>query len=158
MKVLSLSNPWPWAIFHPDPAIRKDVENRTWAPPISQIGQMIAIHAAKSWDDSAVSYFLGLGITDFPARKDLYPTGAIVGVATIDRIRTGDPAHPPADCPVSQRKWFFGPYGWFLSDQIALATPIPMKGAQGLRDVPPDVYAQVFEQVAASRSKARTGS
>lgn len=166
MRVLSFSNPWLWAILHKDPAIQKLVENRSWAPPIALIGQRIALHAAKSWDEDAMRYWLEIGINDFPMRKDLYPAGKVVGVATIERVRTfvdcgeRDAADPtgrrylrppvyPVDLPESQRKWFFGFYGWILTDVIALPEHIPMKGGQGLRNLPPDVDANVARQLSA---------
>lgn len=147
MKFLSLSNPWPWAIFHPDPEIRKEIENRNWAPSIEQIGQRIAIHVAKSWDKSAFSYFTRVGVTGFPARFDLYPSAKIIGVVTLDRIRHGSPVDLPTDLHPSQRRWFFGPIGWYLVDPIVLPTPIEMKGAQGLRTLPDEIAAQVTAQL-----------
>lgn len=44
MKALTLTCPWGPAIAHWD----KRVENRTWSPPESLIGQRLAIHAGKS--------------------------------------------------------------------------------------------------------------
>lgn len=154
MKFLSFSNPWPWVIFHPDPAVWKRIENRSWSPPIDMIGQRFAIHAAKSMDESAFSYFRELGILDYPSRFDMYPSSAVLGVATIDRVRTGDRDHVPKDIAPEQRKWFFGHYGWVLTDVIALS-PIKMKGGQGLRTLPPDVDALVADQLAALRSATR---
>ena len=165
MRVLSFSRPWLWAVLHPDPAIKKTTENRTWAPPVSQIGKRFALHSAKSWDEDALRYWLEIGIKEFPMRKDLYPSGAVLGVATIDRIRTfvdpgeldvSDPTgrrfiRPPTyptDLPESQRRWFFGPFGWILTDVIALDTPIPLKGGQGLRELPADVEAEIDRQLA----------
>lgn len=147
MYFLSLSNPWPWAIFHPDPEIRKDIENRSWPPPIARIGKPIAIHAAKSWDADATRHWIKVGIQDFPMRKDLYPSSAVIGIATIDRVRTGSPDNLPADLPPSQRKWFFGEYGWYLTGQIKLAHPIPMKGGQGLRKLDPGVLRDLVAQI-----------
>lgn len=43
MKALTLLNPWAQAIAY----WGKDVENRTWAPPASLVGERIAIHAGK---------------------------------------------------------------------------------------------------------------
>ncbi len=142
MRFLSLSNPWPWAIFDlPEPS-GKRVENRGWMPPISMIGQRIALHAAKSWDDDAAGFFLKLGLTNFPARRDLYPTGVILGFATIARVVTETRTLPP-----DQHRWFFGEFGWVLEDVLKLPDPIPHKGAQGLRELPPDINAKVYAAI-----------
>jgi len=50
VKALTLWQPWSWAIAHAG----KRVENRTWAPPASVIGQRVAIHAGLKLDDEAV--------------------------------------------------------------------------------------------------------
>jgi len=141
MRFLSFSQPWLWAIL--DPLACKRIENRTWMPPVEMIGQRFALHAAKSWDDDAAGFFLRLGLPHFPARRASYPTSCIVGVATIDRIVTDARSLPP-----DQARWFFGPCGWVLTDVIAF-DPIPMKGAQGLRSLPPAEDALVASRLAA---------
>lgn len=137
MRVLSLSRPWPWIMLHPDPAVRKMIENRTWAPPVEQIGKTIALHSANSWDKPAFDFFQRIGVTDYPSRFDLYPSGVILGVTTIDRVRTGSPDNLPKDIAANQKRYFFGPFGWYLVDSVALLDPIPLKGGQGLRNLPP---------------------
>lgn len=140
MRFLSFSQPWLWAVL--DEVADKGIENRSWQPPISMIGQRIALHAAKSWDDAAIPFFIKLGI-EHPARRELYPTGAIVGVATIDRIVT-----TPKMLAADQARWFFGEFGWVLTERITLLEPIPMKGAQGLRHLPPEVEGPLQAQLA----------
>ncbi len=140
MRFLSFSQPWLWSITELPEPIAKRIENRTWMPPISMIGQRFALHAAKSFDDDAISMFIRYGI-DHPGRRELYTAGAVVGVATIDRIVTeprtlGD-----------QARWFFGPFGWVLVDVRRLAIPIPLKGAQGLRELPADVTAAIESEL-----------
>ncbi len=137
MRFLSLSQPWLWAITDGP----KRVENRTWAPPIDQIGRRFALHAAKSWDDAGISMFVKLGI-EHPMRRELYDASAIVGVATIDRVVTEARTLQPRQVP-----WFFGPFGWILTDVVKLESPIPMKGAQGLRSLPDDVAAMIAVQL-----------
>jgi hypothetical protein len=99
------------------------------------------LHAAKSFDDDAIPMFIRYAI-DHPHRRDRYTSSAIVGVATIDRVVTEARTLPP-----EQARWFFGPFGWVLTDVRALATPIPMKGAQGLRELPPDVVGAIDSQL-----------
>lgn len=143
MRFLSFSQPWLWAIL--DPVANKRVENRSWMPPIEMVGQRFALHAAKSWDGDAVGFFLRLGLTEFPARRDRYVSSAILGVATLDRLVTS-----PRTLADDQRRWFFGPVGWLLADVRPLATPVPMKGAQGLRHLAPEVEAAVLAQIGAA--------
>ncbi len=156
MKALSLSQPWLWAVLHAG----KHVENRTWQPPIAMIGQQILLHAAKSWDDkklypvhvaaqqietmTPIGYLLYHGITAAPSRRDMYPSSSIVGIATIDRVVT------KADTlPEDQRRWFFGPFGWVLTNVLSLPRPVPCKGGLGLWNVRDDIVAEVREMAAA---------
>jgi len=140
MRVLSLSRPWTWSLF--DPIAAKGIENRTWPPPVEAIGHRIAIQAAKSWDNDAIGFFLRLGIDHFPARKDQYPSGVVIGVVTLDRVVTSDRLLPP-----DQRRWFFGPYGWVITDRILLPTPVECSGALGLRYLDPAREAAVDHQL-----------
>ncbi len=135
MKGLSFSQPWLWAILHAN----KRVENRDWMPPIDMIGQQIALHAAKSFDDDGVPFLGTLGIEDRPTS---YVKSAIVGVATIDRVVTKDKTLPD-----DQRRWFFGPNGWILRDVVEIAQPIPWDGALSLWLVPPIVESLIHRQL-----------
>jgi len=141
MRFLSFSQPWLWSITDlPDPTAKR-IENRKWMPSIRMIGQRIALHAAKSWDDNAIPFFIHHGI-DHPARRELYEVSAIVAVATIDRI-----VSEARTLPDDQRRWFFGPYGWVFVDVRRLPEPIAMAGAQGLRELAPDVTAMIESQL-----------
>lgn len=156
MKALSLSQPWCWAVM--DPVVRKHIENRTWQPPIGMIGQTIAIHAAKSWDDkrqyhvyvdagriemkTPIGFLLWHGFVPPWSRTELYPSSCIVGVATIDRIVTR-----PDTLDEDQRKWFFGPFGWVLTNVRRLEETIPASGKQGLWNVPPDLERGIHAQL-----------
>lgn len=147
MMVLSLSRPWPWVILRGG----KRVENRKWPPPLKMVGEVIALHAANSWDNlnadiSGAMYDLGM-----PMRTDAHPSGVIVGVARIVAI-VGGPAvstatfdkykclTPDSALPREQReRFFFGPFGWVLDEVRELRTPVKQKGAQGLRALTPEV-------------------
>lgn len=147
MRFLSLWRPWTWAIF--DPIADKGIENRSWAPPVDLISHRIAIQAAQKFDLDAITLFMRLGINHFPARNDLYPSGVIVGVATIDRVVTTDRTLPP-----NQRRWFFGEYGWVLTDRVGFTTPVACKGGQGLRHLSAEQEAQVVAQMAREFERA----
>lgn len=127
MKSLTLYRPWPNAIAHHG----KRIENRTWAPPGSIIGQQLAIHAGKKVDKEAVEE---LGIEPGTA-------GAIVAVVTVlGWVKELKANHP-------QAMWFCGPCGWVLSDVRPLSLLVPCCGAQGLWVLPDDVETRVVAQL-----------
>jgi hypothetical protein len=139
MKALTLINPWAQAIAH----WGKDVENRTWAPPASLVGERIAIHAGKlplsgaAFDD--VQFTVGQLELDFnlPASETtvewlLARSSAVVCTAVV-----GQPVRS------SSSRWFMGPVGWPLRDVVVLDGPVPCSGAQGMWDLPPDVERAV---------------
>lgn len=156
MRALSLSQPWCWAVV--DELVRKHIENRSWAPPITTIDKWICIHAAKSFDDknrytlrervgeiaegeelSALGYLLAYGYQP-PAR---FVTSAIVAVAQIDRVVTED-----RTLPDDQKRWYFGPYGWVLAGVQKLREPLAIGGKQGLWTVPDFQARQIYDQMA----------
>lgn len=136
MRALSLSQPWAWSMTVPEPPLRKDVENRTWPCWRSQIGQRVAVHAAKSWDEDGVAFLTAAGLA-VPARADL-ATGAIVAIVTIERQVTS-----AVELPEHQHRFFFGPYGFVFTDQALLAVPVPARGMQGFWQVSAGVLAQM---------------
>jgi hypothetical protein len=143
LSFISLSQPWLWSILSPIiVGGAKRIENRKWMPPIHMIGKRIALHAAKSFDEDAIGFFIRNGIDNFPNRFDSYESSAILGVATIDRVVTED-----RTLPEDQKRWFFGPCGWVLIDVIPFVNPLPMKGAQGLRKLEDDMNKRVLDEV-----------
>jgi len=134
MKGLSLHQPWIWAVLHAG----KHVENRPWAPPIGMIEQRIALHSTKGFDDDGLQYLWKLGIRT----QDEYPRGAILGVATIDRVVTVN-----TTLAEDQKQWFFGEYGWLLKDVRALQRPIPCRGLQRLWTVPDAIVQDIHDQL-----------
>jgi hypothetical protein len=145
MKALSISQPWAWAILHAG----KRIENRDWKPPKWIIGQTIAIHAAKSWDENAAEFIDKasgeiLVVPELaklcpPYRKD-HIAGAIVGTCKIHSV-----IENAEDAPLLQEGWFMGDYGWVLHDVKLLEHPVPCRGALGFWDVPPDVNKKSLE-------------
>lgn len=140
MKALTLWQPWAWAIAHAG----KDVENRTWAPPAYMIGERIAIHAGKRFDEEAWTFLSDPccspideslaaedGLFDVPCADEI-ARGAVVAVATLAevlRFGEGEARGWP---------WYGGPVGWVLTDVVAME-PVPCRGAQGLWDLPVDI-------------------
>lgn len=173
MKALTLKQPWAWAVAHAG----KDVENRTWKPPASVIGHRIAIHAGRTsieandgegvdaYEDIVLAFHVACEDDpyDYPKtiiKRGRIQLGGIIAVATIEgwvterdsyktRSFAGNylDAAPLAVKHARQSKWFTGPYGWLLTDVIALPEPIPCKGSQGLWTVPVEVEAEINRQV-----------
>jgi len=147
VKALSLSQPWLWAML--DPVADKGIENRDWMPPIEMIGQRIALHAAKSFDDDALPMLWEAGFK-LPGE---YQKSAIIGVATIDRVVTED-----RTLPEPQKRWFFGKCGWVLTDRRPLPRPIPWDGALGLWTVPPLIEGEIVRQIEGDAAGVETSS
>jgi hypothetical protein len=178
MQALTLWQPWAWAMAFAG----KPVENRTWAPPHSLLGQRIAIHAGKTCDEKMIDG-IGAEFGIVPATSDVpllgygndlqrighLARGAVVAVGTLAGYVLDDgngrviPAgmrvpdeYPPekakAICDETMRvarasRWYQGPVGWIVVNRIALPTPVPCRGAQGLWTLPPDVEAAVMRQI-----------
>lgn len=163
MRALTLHQPWAWAVAE---GIKR-VENRTWAPPRSFISlpqpeQIFAIHAGKTWDESAydaLDRLLGPDEPD-PPRSWEVVRGAVIAVARYDQLASNNNFYA-LGAPVVERelgadqvRWFFGPYGWLLADIVKLPEPVPCRGYQGLWTLPADVESDVVEQARAARIAA----
>lgn len=121
MRAVSIRQPWAWCILHGKP-----VENRKWR---ALYRGPLLIHAAKGMTRDEYhecrSFAAHLGL-DVPPMEEL-PRGGIVGRARlVDCVR----AHPSP--------WFFGPYGFVLTDVEPLPFS-PCKGALGFFDAPEGV-------------------
>jgi len=142
VKALSLLQPWAWAVVNP--ATRKRVENRTWAPPRAMIGREFLLHASRgggaAYHREAAKFIRRAsgGAAEVPPRRDL-PRGAIVGVARLvgyaSRERDGAWEGESRWREVVGSPWFVGPHGWLLSD----VRPLPhveVAGHLGFFEVP----------------------
>lgn len=113
VKVLSIRQPWAWAILY----AFKDIENRTWWPPRSLWGQRIVIHAGKRIDAGDLDAVEDIcGVRPPPRLR----TGALLGtVGLVDAVDV-------ADC--AGNKWAFGPVCFRLRDARPWPTPITCSG------------------------------
>ncbi|ASS56848.1 ASCH domain-containing protein [Rhizobium leguminosarum] len=130
LPILALSVRQPWA--HAIVKGWKDIENRKWNT--SQRG-LVCIHASafirSNFDSDLDDYSDVVSERIIPGEHQAPSTlmakdlafGAIIGVARIVDVtmRHSSP-------------WFFGKYGFVLTDQQILAEPIPVKGALGFFD------------------------
>jgi hypothetical protein len=160
-KAISLSRPWDYAIIH----LGKRLENRAdkrGMPPMCRYRGPLLLHAAKSWDPSAVDWMRernlvrpgGIGTT--PAA---HPSGFIVGRCNVvghvepwDCSTCGQwPPHKRLDCTACEGtarprdldwRWWMGGYALILADVEPLPLT-PCKGALGLWTPPPGVLASL---------------
>lgn len=140
MRVLTVRQPWAWAIFH-----GKTVENRSKNVFGAYRGP-VAVHAgqgydADAWDDIYLidrdTYHAGHS-TD----NSVMP-GVILGVVELVDVHHG--MSEDCDCRYDSDNWpDIERWHGVLKNPRELATPIPYKGALGLRRLPADVEAQVL--------------
>jgi hypothetical protein len=171
MLALTIHRPYPYAILHLDNEMRKPVENRGWKPPMSLIGQRLAIHAGKVVSDDGLDEIafrfrtindtqdahlrefrdpslLALGIVGTVVVRGwlVWGRNAWDYIGEVGHVQPGyeDWAQAQADT-----EWFTGPYGWLLDEPRPLKTPIACRGAQGLWRVSPEHVAEIERQEAA---------
>lgn len=124
MKVLSVRQPWAWALIYGG----KDIENRSWK---TQYRGPVAIHASKGMTKQEYFEFVDAVelmqiMYDFtsisiPNFTDLV-RGQIIGVVDLVDV-----------VEISDSPWFFGDFGWVMQNPCPVA-PTNYKGMLGLRD------------------------
>jgi hypothetical protein len=156
MRALTVKQPWAFGICH-----GKDVENRSWQPPV-WLGPL-AIHAGarSGWDPAgelsplitrAFCGRFGVGkAVHLNRRTDEMAFSAIVAVA---EVRT---CHHDGRCYLfpkfDEESGRCSPWAvrdewhWQLSDVRVLAHPVPCKGMLGLWRLPDGVEKAVREQL-----------
>lgn len=160
MKILSLWQPWAslWV------GGEKRIETRSWG---TSYRGLIAVHASKRWDedmgancryDPFRSALERLGFTDAPmGHRSSLPFGAILGyvrlvdclsMAAVSQLVGVNAGYINIERGVDQRltprerafgNYAPGRYAWITEPMTVLGTPLPYRGAQGLRDLPVDV-------------------
>lgn len=154
MRVLTVRQPWAWAIIHGG----KDVENRTRNIAGDYQG-LVAIHAglAEFEQDNRASRALAAAHgTETDTRLHF---GAIIGVVDLTGVHFG--ATFTATCyrsPEGGNEYVIPSdvcsvwgepdrYHLELSDPRPLATPIPHRGMLGLQTVTPELEARILAGV-----------
>ncbi|KWT61846.1 hypothetical protein ADL21_11210 [Streptomyces albus subsp. albus] len=126
LRVLSVRQPWAWAILHAG----KDVENRSWS---TDHRGPIAIQAARTPAAGGREQLRAMGI-DVPTEL---PVGVILGVVDLLAVvRDADSRWTSRDC-----------WHWRLACPRPLVEPVPLSGRQGLFTAPADAVARVREQL-----------
>lgn len=128
MRALSIRQPWAWLIVNG----HKDIENRVWS---TRYTGPLVIHASKGMTNDEYDDVVEFLDCDFRLRniqlpdRKLIERGGIVGVA-----------HCKGSVDQCDSPWFFGPYGFVLSEQRAVPF-VPFKGQLGFFDVPSELIA-----------------
>lgn len=159
MLALTLWRPWDTAIL----ALGKPVENRNWPPPAHLIGQRLALHSGKRFDEDGACTIVSLChaqrspspsiVTAHLERAELVHS-AIIGTVKLSRVLERGNLADMSD-PLYGSPWFFGDFGWVCEEPFLLPEPVPCKGKQGLWSMPPDVEARVRAQDAAHVAHVR---
>ena len=128
MKALSLKPPWAWLIVHGI----KPIENRRWK---TNFRGPVMIHQSKTFDYDGLKWIeanIEELIPDYmefihhTTVARLYSPGMIIGQVEI------------TDCVTQHDSpWFFGPYGFVLTNPQEYEKPIPCKGRLGFFE--PDI-------------------
>ena len=141
MKALSLTQPWPWIIFH----LGKRIENRT--RNLGNYRGTLALHASKGmaaedwWSayDFVASRFGHVGFADQIPQPTALVRGAIVGVCEV----VGQVGPDVTAIVGYDARWYMGAHAYLLSEVRELTAPIPCKGALGFWTPPANVLAQL---------------
>jgi hypothetical protein len=182
IRGLTLRHPWAWAVRD----LFKNVENRGWAAPKTMIGQYLAIHGGavpkrSNWDTQDFDFIMELlnsgrlsqHLTENQTRimharvkslinernavafeKTIIP--GIVSIVKLERCVKLDTLD--RNDQMHSNPWAFGEWCWELSEVLRFETPIPCKGAMGLRALPPEVLEQVRVEWRKSKKLQDTGT
>lgn len=138
IRAISVAQPWAHCIVHKG----KNVENRTW---ITKYRGTVAIHASAAVDKDRFYWCeKDLGIKLDP--EDL-SYGSIVGFAEIVEVIT------KKSVTRKTTKWFGGPYGFVLTNVVALKKPVRVKGSLGFWRLKGRLLKSCLDQVATTRVK-----
>ncbi len=130
IPALSIKQPWAWLI----PNSHKNVENRTWYTDYR--GELL-IHASRSFDMDGYKWVQQV----FPQIKMPLPEGFQKG-GIIGKAYLGD-CVSEKNYSRNQDLWFFGPYGFLLSNKDPLPF-IPFAGKLGFFPVPRALYEGIL--------------
>lgn len=135
MKALTLTQPWATLVI----LGVKGWETRSWWPRGIEIGDRIAIHAAKGWTRDDIDFAFDLAARDILPRAlhaepdtDL-PRGAVLGTVVFTGYRP-TVGMVPGEIEAMLGDYSPGRWAWGLVSPRAFREPIPAKGALGLWD------------------------
>jgi hypothetical protein len=153
MRILTVRQPWAWAIIHGG----KDVENRVRNIAGDYRGP-VAIHAGVTWD-----WETQLGVIEMPHPTSMaLVRGAIIGVVDLVDVHLADDclaqlgvyqgheSEPDMECCSDWAEYSRerDVHHLVLANPRPLADPIPYRGALGLRRLDEATAAAVWAAVA----------
>lgn len=135
MKALTLTQPWASLVI----LDVKQWETRGWRPRGIELGERIAIHAAKGWTRADRDFAFDLAALDilpqsrYAEPDTALPRGAILGTVVFTGCR------PTRSMEVGDLEQILGDFStgrwaWGLALPREYASPIPARGALGLWD------------------------
>lgn len=153
MKALTLWRPWARYVSTGE----KRIENRPWAPPAKMLGETIAIHAGKAWEDAEgiamIDRVLGRDSSKDSHVEGIIGTVKLVGWFHFDGEITASELTGVTECSEQDDEWCFGPVCWVLRDFTPIAAPIPCRGMQKLWNIPADVQLKLDAAVLAAHEE-----
>ncbi|CAM5532453.1 hypothetical protein [Leifsonia shinshuensis] len=158
MRILTVRQPWAWAIIHGG----KTVENRTRNIAGTYRGP-IAIHAGKAFDYDAFGDTGPMGDLLAGAlsagEEIIFEPGAIIGIVDLTEVHHStrqETQHPTCWAPdenlMDRGIGYCSPWAQsgaihlVLANPRPLAKPIPYKGMLGLRELPAGVADHVLAE------------
>jgi len=150
VKGLVVRNPWAWCIGQAsvDPCA-KMVENRSWS---TAVRGDIAIITGRALDRAAFDHPMvrltvdfwacGMPVSGVPPWEQR--PGAVTSVADLYDICGYGPEFPEIDCGCGDPWAGGGLFHLQFRNVRVLPEPVPVRGWQGLRDLPGDVEAAVI--------------
>jgi hypothetical protein len=154
MRILTVRQPWAWAIIHGG----KNIENRVRNIAGTYRGP-VAIHVAKTIAKIDYASYLHVESRGYDAKVEQH-LGEIVGVVDLTDVHSAsviggcgrvqhDCDEHPNGCRHHCSPWAMGPApeGWYqhlvFENPRALDEPIPFKGTLGLRRLDDDMIARI---------------
>jgi hypothetical protein len=144
VRILTVRQPWAWAIIHGV----KGVENRVRNIAGDYRG-LVAIHAGLRFDYAALYEDRRIhdAISPDTMINDLYVVGNIIGFVNLWAVHKHDGSRRFLCCPNSPDRYtrWAEPNVWHLclGAPYKLPVPIPFKGALGLRELDPELAARI---------------
>ena len=148
-RAITIHQPWCSAIA----AGAKPIENRKRRPPAALLGEWVALHAGRAYDEEAAEFMRSLGYSP-PGPAEAH-RGAILAVGRLAGWVEGwplgldwSPGLPAEEAAVALASpWFFGPVGYYFPEVRPLAEPIPLRGFQGWPRVPAELHGRLEEVI-----------
>jgi hypothetical protein len=139
---LTVWQPWNWCF-----TLTKRVENRTWEPPAYMIGNYVALHMGKTYDQEGADWLRKVIGYPVPPPSDLDPH--FFAIAKLVGVRTGEP-EPLGATPeenLGRDFWYRGPYG-FQFRNFVFIEPVFCRGNRKFWVIPNDKKAELRQAYA----------